>query len=158
MRIKYWNIPNHILVETAYAFSRGRHEVFVIWTSTLHFNGSTCEITRCIVPKQRAEVTLSGAYVHIEGAELSRIQFDNFDSKERSVIQLHTHPSSNVNMSSLDKEWEVVKHVGALSIIVPSYGDRGLQGFPGVNVYEREQSGWRLWSEEEKTNRLRVEL
>ncbi|ODA41860.1 hypothetical protein DSBG_1352 [Desulfosporosinus sp. BG] len=71
-------------------------------------------------------------------------------------MQLHTHPSANVIMSRLDLEWEVVKHIGALSIIVPYYGSRGLEEFSGVNVYERMEKGWRLWSKEEIRERLVV--
>jgi hypothetical protein len=95
-------------------------------------------------------------WVHIAGQELQRIQLDNFQRKERSIIQLHTHPGANVNMSQLDKEWEVVRHMGALSIIVPFYGTRGLNLFDGANVYEREGDDWRLWPRSETAERLVV--
>lgn len=156
MRTQLWKIKRSIIDETSKAFSSGKHEVFVLWTADLEANGSTLDIRRCIVPKQKPGFTRHGAYVHIEGSELSRVQFDNFDQRERSVVQLHTHPSADVRMSDLDREWEVVKHVGALSIIVPSYGKRRLIGFPGVNVYERVTDQWRLWSREETEQKLRV--
>lgn len=156
MTFDFWDIPSHLLAETAQAFTVGHHEIFVLWTAPLYNEGPVCVIRRCIVPRQEAGFSAGGAYVHIDGRELSRIQFENYDRVERSVVQLHTHPSTNVNMSLLDREWEVVKHVGALSIIVPSYGRAGLKGFLGVQVYEREPADWRLWTRDQVEKRLRV--
>ncbi len=156
MSFDFWHIPCHLLEETAQAFTAGHHEIFVLWTASLYNDGSVCAIRRCIVPRQEAGFGAGGAYVHIDGSELSRIQFENYDCGERSVVQLHTHPSTNVSMSLLDREWEVVKHVGALSIIVPFYGRAGLKGFPGVQVYERELADWRLWIRDEVEERLRI--
>ena len=156
MTFDFWDIPSHLLEEMAQAFTAGRHEIFVLWTAPLYSAGSVCAIRRCIVPRQEPGFSAAGAYVHIDGSELSRIQFENYDRGERSVVQLHTHPSTNVNMSLLDREWEVVKHVGALSIIVPSYGSAGLKGFLVVQVYERESANWRLWVRAEVEKRLRI--
>lgn len=155
MKFKSWNIPQSVLDETSRKFSVGRHEVFVIWTAPLMATEPVCEVKKCVVPLQCPGTSRWGVYVHIDGIELNRIQFDNYDRGERSVIQLHTHPSADVTMSELDMQWEVVKHVGALSIIVPSYGNMGLVGFPGASVYEREAYGWRLWSNNEIKERLR---
>lgn len=152
-----WVIPLRIIEETISALTSRKSEIFVLWTSTLNPVDSTCRISRCVVPVQKPGRTLYGVYVHIEGKELNRIQFDNYDQNELNVVQLHTHPSRNVCMSDLDKEWEVVKHIGALSIIVPSYGKKGLIDFLGVNVYERETNGWRLWEKNEVADRLIIE-
>jgi len=151
-----WHIPQHVIDQTAHAFACGRYEVFVLWTAALDTSGDVCHVVRCIVPDQQAGITPDGVFVHIEGSELSRIQFDNFDRGERSVVQLHTHPGIDVRMSNLDRQWEVVAHDGALSIIVPSYGDLGLLGFPGVHVYERQGGQWRLWPRDEVLGRLKV--
>lgn len=148
MKHNKWKIPQQVLAETQQAFLRGQHEVFVIWAAARQEThpADVAEITRCIVPEQKPGVSQHGVWVHITGSELQRIQLDNFQRKERSIVQLHTHPGADVRMSQLDREWEVVRHVGALSIIVPYYGQRGLGSFEGVNVYEREEGDWRLWS------------
>ena len=156
MMIQHWNIPHTVLLETERVFTSRRHEVFVLWTGPLGAPTTACAIRRCVVPKQQAGATPTGVYVHIDGSELSRIQFDNFDRGERSVIQLHTHPGADVRMSDLDRQWEVLTHDGALSIIVPRYGALGLKGFPGVNVYEREGDLWRLWDQVELQERIRI--
>jgi len=151
-----WKISSFLLEQTASAFTSGTHEVFVIWTASRQQAGAFCTIRRCVVPQQTPGFSAGGVYVHIEGDELNRIQFDNYDHGERSVVQLHTHPSADVRMSRLDRSWEVVSHVGALSIIVPYYGRVGLRGFPGVHVYERDPDDWRLWTRAEIEQRLRV--
>lgn len=156
MTTSVWEIPKKFLNETAKILSSKRSEVFVLWAAPLDLTNNICRISRCIVPEQDSHSGLEGAYVHIEGTELSRIVFDNYSKNERSVIQIHTHPSKNVEMSLLDRAWEVVKHVGALSIIVPSYGKYGLDDFPGVNVYEREEDDWRLWTPDEISKRFKI--
>ena len=107
-------------------------------------------------PLRASQLTAEGVWVHIEGCELQRIQLDNFRAGRRSMIQLHTHPSADVRMSNLDRAWEVVRHVGALSIIVPHYCRFGLQLGTSANIYEREEDDWRLWSTSEARERLVV--
>ena len=156
MTYRNWYIPAHVLASTEAAFRRGNHEVFALWTATLKPSGSDCEILRCVVPHQQPGVTSAGVFVHIPGAELSRIQVDNFHKGERSVAQLHTHPSEDVRMSELDRKWEVVTQEGSLSIIVPNYCRQPLTGFTGVNVYERVGNDWRLWSKGEIQQRIKI--
>ena len=128
----------------------------MLWTTALAEDDGVCRILRCIVPEQKPGRTGLGVYVRIEGRDLARMQYENFDRKERSIVQLHTHPSADVRMSHLDRQWEVVSHVGALSVIVPRYGRDGLGGFPGVAVYERETLDWRRWSEADLATRFRI--
>ena len=156
MKYKKWKIPHQVLAETQRAFLRGQHEVFAIWVASRQETNQAgvAEITRCIVPEQKPGVSQSGVWVHIAGQELQRIQLDNYQRRERSIVQLHTHPGADVQMSMLDREWEIVRHIGALSIIVPYYGQRGLGSFDGANVYEREEHDWRLWSSKEVMERL----
>lgn len=151
---RQWCIPTAVLTATETALRRYTNETFVMWVAPSPGTEEQLTISRCIVPEQRAGITPEGVYVHIDGAELSRIQIDNFRRHERSVVQLHTHPGKNVQMSELDREWEVVAHVGALSIIVPDYCRYGLRGFDGANVYERETHHWRLWDTDEAKVRL----
>ena len=95
--------------------------------------------------------------MHISGRELARIAFDNYERGERSAVQLHTHPSSNTNMSALDVKWEVVAHPGALSIIVPDYCRGGPRSFRKASVYERTRGGrWILWGAGEMERRVDV--
>lgn len=148
-----WEIPKDILQDTEKVLASKRSEVFVLWTAPIDTK-NVCKISRLVIPLQDTHSGAEGAYVHIFGDDLSRITFDNFDKNERNVIQIHTHPSEYVDMSPLDRQWEVVNHVGALSIIVPSYGRHGLVDFSGVNIYEREVDDWRLWKKDELKRRF----
>ncbi|MHA6823929.1 hypothetical protein ACQUKI_20695 [Ralstonia pseudosolanacearum] len=157
MKYTQWTIPQAVVTQTEAALLSGRHEVFAIWTAPYdreQHSGVSANITRSIIPAQTPGETADGVYVHIAGSELQRIQLDNYRRNERSVVQLHTHPGADVRMSSLDRKWEVVRHVGALSIIVPFYGMRGLSLVEGANIYERELDDWRLWSRQEAAERM----
>ncbi len=156
MIYRSWSIPRSILETTETAFRSGHHEVFAIWTALLNPTDLECKILRCVIPEQSPGSNSYGEFVHIPGAELSRIQVDNFNRGERSVVQLHTHPSEDVRMSGLDRSWEVVIQEGALSIIVPNYCRESLLGFSGANVYEREGNDWRLWSSDEINQRIKI--
>lgn len=158
MKIKQWQIKREVIAQTEAAMRVGEHEVFAIWSAE-QVKAEVIDEMRvdgCIVPAQTPGVNAEGVWVHIEGRELQRIQLDNFKANRRSVIQLHTHPGADVRMSRLDRAWEVVRHVGALSIIVPHYCHYGLQLGADANIYEREENDWRLLSQAEARERLVV--
>lgn len=156
MKIGTWKLTSQVVAETERALLVGAHEVFAIWTAAKPSPDGAAALTvdGCVVPRQKPGVSATGVWVHIEGEELQRIQLENFRSGRRSVIQLHSHPGADVRMSLLDREWEVVRHGGALSIIVPHYGRAGLALHAGANIYEREEDDWRLWTAQEVHERL----
>lgn len=156
MKFDSWHVSASIVAATEVALRRGSHEVFVIWAGPRSQVLPACLVTRVIIPEQVPESTPFGVAVRIDGAELARIQFENFDRGERSYVQIHTHPGSRVDMSKLDRKREVVNHVGALSVIVPHYCASGLATFQGVNVYEREEQEWRQWTPDETKLRIRI--
>lgn len=158
MKIRQWQIKREVIAQTEAAMRIGEHEVFAIWSAEQVKSEVIDEmrVDGCIVPAQTPGVSAEGVWVHIAGRELQRIQLDNFKASRRSVIQLHTHPGADVRMSRLDRAWEVVRHVGALSIIVPHYCRCGLQLGTDANIYEREENDWRLWSQAEAQERLVV--
>jgi proteasome lid subunit RPN8/RPN11 len=151
-----WRIPKSVLDSTVRVLAAGRHEVFALWTARRTEVVPACLVRRLVVPTQTPESSIFGVSVRIDGDELARIVFENHARGEKSVVQLHTHPGSSVEMSLLDREREVVRHEGALSIIVPHYGRDGLNDFPGASVYEREGSGWRRWGPGEAARRLLI--
>jgi proteasome lid subunit RPN8/RPN11 len=159
MRYGKWKVPGAVIAATEAAMAGRQHEVFALWTAPLELGveqREEAEVLQLIVPAQRPGQTAHGVYVHIAGSELQRIQMANYDQRERSIVQIHTHPGSDVTMSGLDRQWEVVAHVGALSIIVPDYCARGLRLTAGANIYEREEHDWRLWSRREAAERIVV--
>lgn len=149
-----WSVPRRIVEQTESALASRRSEVFAFWTAPVEPK-ETVSISRLVVPRQDAHSGAGGEYVHIDGGELARVDVGNFERGERNVAQIHTHPSCDVRMSGLDRRWEVVKHAGALSIIVPNYA-RGGMDFGSANIYEREGAGWRLWGRGEFGRRFDV--
>lgn len=159
MRYGHWQVPAAVVAATESAMKGRNHEVFAIWTASLQVGQESAQegrVLQAIIPRQRPGQTAFGVYVHIPGEELQHIQLANYARAERSIIQLHTHPSTDVRMSDLDREWEVTSHVGALSIIVPNYCAHGLRLFSGANIYEREDDDWRLWPVQEAKERMRI--
>jgi proteasome lid subunit RPN8/RPN11 len=151
-----WRIPRSVLDSTARVLASGQHEVFALWTAKRTEAIPACVVSRLVVPKQTPESSIFGVSVRIDGDELARIVFENHALGEKSVVQLHTHPGSSVEMSLLDREREVVRHEGGLSIIVPRYGRDGLDDFPGVSVYERRGNVWCCWGPGEAARRLLI--
>lgn len=156
MKIHHWHVDREVIARTERALRVGDHEVFTIWTSVKPVTPQQGPllVDGCIVPAQAPGASAGGVWVHIEGNELQRIQLENFQVGRRSVIQLHSHPGADVRMSELDRAWEVVRHVGALSIIVPFFGRGGLALTDGASVYEREEEDWRLWPANEVQERM----
>jgi proteasome lid subunit RPN8/RPN11 len=157
MKYGKWRVPMTVVRATEAAMTGRQHEVFALWTAELDVEAEyreQAQIEQLVVPEQQPGWTPHGVYVHIVGSELQRIQLDNYERGQRSIVQLHTHPSEDVRMSGLDREWEVVAHVGALSIIVPKYCAHGLSLTSGANIYEREEDDWRLWSAQEARERI----
>ena len=127
MKCNKWVIPSAVATQTERALLVGQHEVFCMWTAAAgnaisdEATGSA-EVLRCVVPAQTPGETPSGVWVHIAGQELQRIQMDNYHRQERSIVQLHSHPGANVQMSELDREWEV----DCLAQLAHSRGDHKL--------------------------------
>lgn len=142
---------------TVEALSGRNEEAFALWTAPLAGGRGGRSVTRVVVPRQEAGFGERGAYVRVPGEELRRIAFDNYRRGEANAAQIHTHPSDDTRMSALDREWEVVTHPGALSIIVPRYCRDGMSSLRGASVYERARDGrWRLWRAGEMEARVIV--
>lgn len=63
------------------------------------------------------------------------------------VGQVHTHPGSDVRHSDGDDDLAFMPFEGMLSIVVPSYGRRGLLPLDGLGVHQF-QDGRFVWIEE----------
>lgn len=139
-----FSIPAAVLVETESALRDEAAERTVVW--------QVCEppdpamtVVHLVVPEQQPIATRFGHLVRVPGRELARMQFEAYHAGRRTWIQLHTHPATDVRMSTTDQKWAIADFPGALSIIVPDFGRRGLRGWPDVGVHERAEIGWRRW-------------
>jgi hypothetical protein len=149
-------VARTIVDETAAALRDPDGERTVLWQVAA---GAPTEprIVRLVVPAQQAIRSALGYAVHVDGAELARIQFEALDLGVMTTVQLHSHPSANVVMSDLDVAWAIADFPGAISIVVPQFASLGLVGWPGVAAYERDEDGWSAWSRRQLADSIRIE-
>ena len=150
-----FSIPLNIVHATEEALRLDGAERTAIW-QLAEPSDPEMTVRRLIVPLQEPIVTAHGHLVRVPSSELARMQFDAYDAGFRTWIQLHTHPGINVCMSDTDVAWAIADFLGALSIIVPTFGRDGLSSWTGVGVYERGDDGWREWGTDESRTRLLV--
>ena len=95
--------------------------------------------------------------IHIRASGFSKL-WDLCDAESlRVVADIHTHPSTSVAQSSIDRANPMIAREGHLALIVPHYGTRPVQAREvGVHEY-RGDRGWASWfgSRAERVLRIR---
>ena len=83
--------------------------------------------------------------IHFRAAGYSKL-WDLCDAEELRVLaDVHTHPRSHVDQSSIDRANPMIARVGHLALIVPDYGTRRVEAREvGVHEY-RGNRGWKSW-------------
>ena len=96
---------------------RRRSECVILWLGQRDFQGIT--VARMWKPEQEAD----RGYFLIPEKSVDRLMAEL--RKERLMIaaQVHTHPKLAFH-SAADDKWAIVRHVGALSLVVPHYALR----------------------------------
>ena len=92
-----------------------------------------------LIPEQRLIRGPSGVGVHVEGAELHRINVWLFDNGLRIVAQIHSHPTDAYH-SDTDDDNALATAVGSLSLVVPDFA-RGPADLSRTAVYRLNQAG-----------------
>jgi proteasome lid subunit RPN8/RPN11 len=116
--------PESVVEETLAVLRSGgvqNCEAMVLWLSERGQSDPTI-VTEVYVPEQQVAVDyfcLSASSVRILMRHLK-------DQKLRIVAQVHSHPGPAFH-SDADNEWAIVRHEGAVSIVVPNFAR-------GVNV------------------------
>ena len=83
--------------------------------------------------------------IHIRASGFSKL-WDLCDKERlRVVADIHTHPSTSVAQSCMDRANPMIAREGHLALIVPHYGTRSVQ-VREVGVHEyRGDRGWASW-------------
>lgn len=90
-------------------------ERFALWLGKRA--ASLVTIAELYVPRYEA----ASDYFHVDRQEMARLMIH---LRERGLMigaQLHTHPAEAFH-SLADDRWAIVRHVGALSIVLPEFG------------------------------------
>ena len=110
----------------------------MLWTGTEHTGRAI--VQRIVVPHQHA----SPEHFDVPFEERLRIVGELAESGEKLIAQLHTHPGRAFH-SLTDDRLALPRHTGAVSIVVPEFGN-GWQGdLLDVSVNLRLGDG--VWSE-----------
>lgn len=115
-----------------------RHEAFVLWSGVLE--ESTFVVRNAHSPEQTAYRSDDGVCVRVDGEELHRLNVWLYQHSEMLGVQVHSHPTDAYH-SDTDDTYPIATTVGALSIVVPEFGMRGVGG-DGVAVYRFDARRW----------------
>lgn len=105
----------------------GRNECIVYATARL---GSPWLADAFIHP-QHASTPVSTT---VESSELHRVWDELREARRKIVLQIHSHPGSAFH-SSTDDNFPIIHSVGFPSLVLPSFGMRGLAG-AHLAIYE----------------------
>jgi hypothetical protein len=142
-----YKVSPAVLRSTAKALCRvgqGRKEAAVLWQGRILTN-TEAEVTKLIVPKQIA----GPAHFNITVEERLRI-IDEIDKVgEFILIQLHTHPNEAFH-SEADDRLAVTKHLHAISIVIPHFGNHWSGALAEASVHMNLGGGlWRKLTDAE---------
>ena len=106
---------------------RGRNECIVYVTAQL----DSPRAADAFIHPHHASTPVSTT---VDAAELNRVWDELRETGRRIVMQIHSHPGSAFH-SSTDDNFPIIHSVGFLSLVLPSFGNRGLDG-AYLAVYE----------------------
>jgi len=113
-------------------------ERFVLWSGTI--TDAMFQVKTLHMPRQTAYRGSDGLSVRIDGPELHRLNVWLYEHQERLAIQVHSHPTEAFH-SDTDDSYAMVTTRGGLSLVVPDFARRGVQG-PGTALYRLDENGW----------------
>jgi proteasome lid subunit RPN8/RPN11 len=103
---------HHIL-----AGARNRSETAILWLG--HRSTAGQEVIEVFRPQQIADRD----YFHIPPDAMRAMSQHLRQRRLQIVAQVHSHPAQAFH-SEADNKWAIVRHVGALSLVVPWFGTR----------------------------------
>ncbi|MBY5543665.1 hypothetical protein HFO60_27255 [Rhizobium leguminosarum] len=127
---------NHVHEHLA-EVGRSGYEGLGLWVGTVAAEIATVE--RALIPQQRCFRSAAGVGVHVDGAELHRINKWLFDNGLRILAQIHSHPTDAYH-SDTDDEYALATAVGSLSLVVPDFAT-GPTDLSQTAVYRLNKAG-----------------
>ena len=87
-------------------------ETVVLWLG----KDSTLQVREVYRPEQRVAID----YFHLPSGAVRQMVGHLRSTRQRIIAQVHSHPGSAYH-SSADDEWSIVRHEGALYLVVPRF-------------------------------------
>jgi hypothetical protein len=110
--------PRHILATTLAILRCGgerQQERVALWLSSAAPR-SPAPIVEVYEPNQVADID----YFRLPPAAMRTLMDHLKSTRRRIVAQIHTHPGKAFH-SDVDAEWAIIRHVGALSLVLPRF-------------------------------------
>ena len=119
------------------AVGRAGYEELGVWVGRVADETATVE--QALIPKQRLIRSKSGVSVHIEGAELHRLNVWLFDNDLR-ILAKFTAIRRMPAVPGTDDENAVATTIGSFSLVVPDFANRPFD-LSSTAVYRLDQAG-----------------
>ena len=139
-------------VEALHEAGRYGDEAFAVWAGIVE-DGTTVRFTRCIVPEQTPQRTPHGLLVTVGGEALNAINRECYRRGELMAGQVHTHPTEAYH-SDTDDHFPLVTLLGALSIVIPDFGQQGTKGIRRWAFYRL--AGRARWQELTRRDKVAI--
>lgn len=94
-----------------------RRECVALWLAA--DDDGDCEVVEVFVPPHEA----SDDYFHVPRESIAALLDKIARDSRRVVAQVHSHPAEAFH-SLADDRWALVRHVGALSLVIPWFASR----------------------------------
>jgi proteasome lid subunit RPN8/RPN11 len=106
-----------------------------------------CEIIDCLYYDDIEPGSLDKGYVHLTSLGFRKV-WDYCREKDLMVnADIHTHPGSITNQSTIDKENPMIKIAGHIALILPNFAQRPDIDFKEIGIHEFLGNGfnWKRW-------------
>ena len=153
--VKEFYVPRLVLdptLEVLQSAGADGNEAFVVWGGEAS-NGKL-RFTSALRPPQHAISGPDGVGVHVSGEALFELNRVLFSRGEVLAGQVHSHPGEAYH-SDTDDHFPLVTLLGALSLVVPDFGERGRKGMASWAWYRL--AGPSVWRPLHETERVVIE-
>lgn len=137
MRVDKYLIPKTIMHKTKeFLIAQGKldREAYVVWKGVQKSN-MVYSITGIIIPEQKAIKTPLGYAFDIPSHSISNVTAILRQQNEIALIQVHSHPGASTKHSPRDDKLSLLGRKGALSIVLPHFGNISFSDFSQTTVH-----------------------
>lgn len=109
-------------------------EAYVLW-SGVKLNTDEFKVRGIIIPEQIAVRSAFGYAFDIPASSIGKINSTLFSKGEMGLIQVHSHPGESAIHSPRDDKLSIINRLGALSVVLPHFGNIDFSDFTKVKVH-----------------------
>jgi proteasome lid subunit RPN8/RPN11 len=136
--------------------SAGWRESAAIWVGRIVGERKDWSAERVIFHHELCDDQAGALFLELSETAKFRLYQDLANEGFRIIALLHTHPSSWVDLSDVDRRNQLSSRIGFWSIVVPFYGRRPWK-IRRLGVHILTMDGWHRFSQDESCRRVVVE-